>query len=106
MPRDPIPEACRLVAAAEPTGSSGFMIDHRASETRGDAIPPHESAERTIQGVLKGALRQKQPQTDRHGHLVARQGERDQRLAVGLLPNSPQYCAATPADCVPFSARR
>ena len=26
------------------TGNNGSMIDHRASETRGDAIPPHESA--------------------------------------------------------------
>lgn len=32
------------------TGSNGSMIDHRASETRGDAIPPHESTERTVQG--------------------------------------------------------
>ena len=32
------------------------MIDHSASETRGDAIPPHESAQQMVQGVLKGAL--------------------------------------------------
>ena len=37
-------------------GSSGSMIDQSASETREDAMPPHESAALSIQGVLKGVL--------------------------------------------------
>ena len=36
------------------TGSSGSMIDHRASETRGDVIPPHESAAPNVQGLWNG----------------------------------------------------
>ena len=31
-------------------GNSGSMIDHRTSETRGDAMPLHESAAQAIQG--------------------------------------------------------
>ena len=38
-------------------GSSGSMIDQRASETRGDAMPLHESSALSVQEVLKGALR-------------------------------------------------
>lgn len=32
------------------TGSRGSMIDQRASETRGDAMPPHESDRQAVQG--------------------------------------------------------
>ena len=31
-------------------GSSGSTIDHRASETRGEAMPPHESVRQPVQG--------------------------------------------------------
>jgi hypothetical protein len=62
--------------------------------------PPSRSSGRRATGqVVRLLLRQKQAQTDRHGHLVQRQRERNEPLAVGLLAKLTvifRVCAARP----------
>jgi hypothetical protein len=53
-------------------------------------------------GVARPTLRQEQPHAHRHGNLVPGKRQRNQRLAVAVLPSAEAYWGATPTECLPF----